>query len=294
MFQLSAFYWSHLNQAEPLKKIVLLLGVMVCFGFTIEAFAEGGVRVVKIQNRVASELVSIVDVAMTDQGSAVVDERTNSLVLVGPKEAIEAGLELIQILDQLPRMLVLSYESKRASDLSNAGINVDWSAESDGIQIGNVDSPSNGSRVVITPMKRRDETNTQLTGSVRVMEGEETRIMTGQSIPIRHAVHELDREYESTTWVTAGSGFWARPRILGDGRIEISLRPIESSVDEEGSVSFSSAITTVIVRPGEVVTVGTLSSATVDVSKDAWGGVEHGQGQQEWVVLLTAEIEGNL
>ena len=57
------------------------------------ARAEGpAVEVYKVANRTAAELLPLAETAMAGEGSAALDAGTNSIVLLGPRSAVERTL----------------------------------------------------------------------------------------------------------------------------------------------------------------------------------------------------------
>ena len=107
------------------------------------------VRVYEVRHRTAEELLPIAETAMSGEGRAVADRRTNALVLSGTRQAVEGALSLLSSLDVRMRSVVLRYESRSAQELASRGARVRWSAGAGGVRIGNVAWPSGDTGVAV-------------------------------------------------------------------------------------------------------------------------------------------------
>jgi type II secretory pathway component HofQ len=96
---------------------------------------------------------------------------------------------------------------------------------------------------------------------------------------------------ESTSYVAADSGFEASPRILGDGRIELSLRPFDASVARDGSISHSGAQTRIVLESGRTVAIGGILRDAQSDQRSALSGARSSRGRDESLLLVTAEIQ---
>jgi hypothetical protein len=120
-------------------------------------------------------------------------------------------------------------------------------------------------------------------GVVRVLDGEVAHLGAGRSVPVR--------TFESLAVVEAERGFVARPRILGDGRVQIEISPSDATVDPAGRTRFVAGDTTVVVSPGETVAIG-------EIARRAEGRelgtrvLDSQRTRQERVLLLSVEVEG--
>ena len=239
------------------------------------------------RHRPAEELLPLARTALGERGEAMVDRGTGSLVLVAPEGALAEAVELLRRLDRAPRSVVLRYESRRLDQLEARGLRIDWSAGAGDLRVGSVIPPDDARGLRATGFAVGSEREGGLAGVVRVLEGRSGRIATGASAPLtRRSLLDV-----RTDWVTAASGFEARPRILGDGRVQVELRPGEASLDEGGGVRFTSAATTLTLRPGETVAIGSIERGD---RRRLRGGRVTSAGQDERssrVLLLTVQVE---
>lgn len=254
--------------------------------------AAPGDRTVKVydpRHRPAEELLPLARAAIGAEGQALVDRGTNSLLLVGSDAALAETLELLHELDRALRTVVLRYESQRLDSLEARGIRIDWSAGTGDVRIGNAVFPEDRQGVRLRSFAVGTEREGGLAGVVRVLEGQRGRITTGRSVPVtRRSRWDVD-----TTWVTAESGFEARPRILDDGRVQVDLFPSEQSVDRRGELRFLDAATRVTVRPGETVVVGAVDrTSRTRASSGSRTYAADQKARMERVLLLSVRVEG--
>ena len=127
-----------------------------------------------------------------------------------------------------------------------------------------------------------------MTGSVRVLEGEWGRIATGNEILLPIG----SRRYPDAVRVAAESGLEVRPRILGDGRVRLDLRPFQGSLGRGGVVTRSGADTTLIVTPGETAVVGGLGGSRSSQSRSLLSGGGQSQSARQQVLLVTVQVDG--
>ena len=252
------------------------------------ARAEGPtVEVYKAANRTAAELLPLAETAMAGEGSAALDSGTNSIVLLGPRSAVERTVALLRQQDQRRQTVVLRYESKRVEELAAEQIRVEWSVGGGSVRVGNVFFPGGRTGVRVSGGAVRSHGEDALAGILRVMDGEAGHIGSGRSVP----VHSRGVYTSSTTFVAAERGFTARPRILAPDRVQVEIAPTDDSVDDRGRVEFTGASTTVIVKPGETVALGGISRSSDGHSAGSRVITSSERAKDERVLLLTVDIE---
>jgi Flp pilus assembly secretin CpaC len=273
------------------RRLALCVCVLGCLALPAGAQV---MRIYEVRHRTAEELLPLAETAMAGEGRAIADRRTNSIVLSGPRPAVEGALALLGSLDVRPRMVHLRYESRGARALAAQGARVVWSVGSGGLRIGNVVWPGDGGasvRVHDTDARRSG----RLAGELRILDGQSGRIATGTSLPVTTRRVQPGPAgpawTESTHYVSADSGFEARPRVLSDGRIELTLRPFEASVRADGSVSHQGADTVLLLEAGRTLAVGGLLREAQGSSSGALSGGERSDERDESLLLVRAEIE---
>lgn len=259
------------------------------------AHAQSVTRVYAVQNRNADDLLPLAETALGGEGRAVVDRGTNSLVLLGTERAVADAMSVLQQQDRRLRSVVLRYESRSARDLEAAGFDVAWSAGSGPVRIGNVRAPDDLQGAVIRGGARSGERARELSGTLRITEGERGRILTGSAAPVttRSVTPGWGAPVvtESTQWVSAESGFEASVRILGSGQVRVELVPFDASMVRGGAVRSNEAATTVVIEPGSTVAVGGIQRAGASRRVDVPTGARAERSREDLVLLLSAEVD---
>ncbi len=268
--------------SSPLIAIALALGVASL------ALAAPQAEVYRAQHRTADELLPYAEGALGSEGRVVVDAGTNSLVLLSERaDLLRSALALLASQDRALRTVVLEYASQRASELAAAGLRVDWGVAAGGLRIGNLIVPAGDSRVQVAGQAQSARATGSLSGTVRILEGHSGRIAAGESVPITTRA----RRTATTTLVSADSGFEAHARVLGDGRVQLELRPFEAQFQADGRIATSEAATTLVLTPGKTVVIGGIAEAGGAASLDAFAGAQRGSASDERVLSITARVE---
>ena len=270
---------------RALLALSLLAALCVCALAPRDARAEA--RVYRVQHRPAEELAPLVETLLAGRGSVAVDERTNSLVIVGEPEVLAEVVPLVGQQDRPLPSVVVHYRSQRRSDLEAQGVRIAWRVDAGSLQIGNVILPGDDTRVLVRPEARSDERAGELAGSLRLLPGRSGRIATGSLIPFRVG----PPWWEGTELVAVESGFEVTPRLLGDKRVQLELRPFEARPGPGGSVQQFGAETALEVEPGQTVALGGLSRESEGSGRDAFGGVGRERASEERVLLVRVELE---
>jgi type II secretory pathway component HofQ len=271
----------------------LFLFAAVAWALAAPAAAQV-VHVYKARHRTAEELLPLAETAMGAEGRAVADRRTNSLVLTGSREAVQSALSLFAALDVRARTVVLHYEARRTADLASQGARVAWSVDAGSLRVGNVAWPQGGSRVAVHLDESAGQRAGTLAGQLRILDGESGRIATGTRVPVTTRRVQPGRYgpvvRETSQYVSAESGFEARPRVLNDGRVELALVPFDASLRRDGTIAASGAATRLVLEPGRTVAVGGLLR---DARDEQGGGPLSGERRSadESLLLISAEVE---
>ena len=261
-----------------------------CFGallIAVAASAGADVLLYKGKHRQVEELLPIAQTLLSDAGRARVDARTNSLLLVGDAALLAEVERVLVAQDRAPRTVLLRYAEKRVSELGAQGFQIRWSFEGDGYRVGSARPPAGaGSRVAIGVEDSRAERVGDFAGTLRVLEGSTGRIQTGSAAPITLPT----RRGPVTAWSSAVSGFEARPRILGDGRVHLELAPFDARLSR-GAVEHAGASTTLVVSPGGHVVVGGLARETSDSAASPLSGASAARAADERVLVIRVDVE---
>ena len=264
--------------------VVTLALALLCIA--APAHAERATHVYRAKHRPAQELLPIAQAGLGAEGSAVVDRGTNSLVLIGDPAAIEAALALLAAQDQRQRTIVLRYESRSLAELEASGVQIEWSVRTGGVRIGNARLPGGASGLSVRLRERSARETGSFSGQLRLVDGASGRISTGTEIPI--AVRR--RRGVTTELVRAESGFEARARVLGDGRVRVQLLPFETRPGAGGSLDFALAETELELASGETAVIGEIANRTSE-QRGSPASRDDSDVSEERVLLLTATLE---
>jgi len=272
----------------------LVLLFFAALGVALPAAAQV-VQIYQVRSRTAEDLLPIAETAMEGEGRAMADPHTNSIVLSGPRKAVDGALALLGTLDVRARSVVLHYESRSAQELTARGARVAWSTGSGPVRIGNVISPHADTHVAVRVEEGMFQRGGMLGGTLRILDGQSGRIATGTSVPVTARRVQPGPAgpvwTESTTYVSADSGFEASPRILGDGRIELTLRPFDAQVQRDGTIRHSGAETRIVLEPGRSVALGGILRDAQAEQRSTLSGGGTSRASDENLLIVTAEIE---
>ncbi len=274
-----------MRSAASLRWLVLIL-------VSVSSFAAGSARaemeVYHPKYRVAEDLVPMVEAVIGPEGRIAVDGHSGAMVLVGPAEAIAQALELLAIQDRKLRTVLIEHETRTASDLDATGARITWSAGGNSFRVGNVVRPGGGSGASVTLGDRHRRGSGSQVGVVRVLEGEWGRIARGSEVVLPTGSFR----YPDAVRVAAESGLEVRPRILGDGRVRLDLRPFQARLGRGAVVHRSSADTTLVVAPGETAVVGGIGGVETMRSGSAVSGGVQRSGSADRLLLVTVTVDG--
>jgi type II secretory pathway component GspD/PulD (secretin) len=258
------------------------------------AHAADVVRIYRVQHRTAEELLPLAQTAMAGRGSVEADAGSNTLVLAGSSDGVAAALAVLSRVDRPPRSVVLRYESRRLRELEAQGIRVDWGTTAGAVRVGSLASPGGGNGVGVQAAGNTGAQEGDRAGEIRLLEGQSASIVTGEAIPVTtRRVPAPGRSrtlQESTTFVAAESGFDARARVLGDGRIELELRALDSTLQPGPRVARSTSLNTLVVEPGKTVVLGGLYQ-NADARSTSLAASGSSERRDERLLLLTATVE---
>ena len=278
------------RRGGPLLRRPLLVAAVLLFAAVASA---QGVHVYRVKHRTAEELAPLVATAVGADAHVVADRRTNQLVLSGSQRAVASALALLDTLDVRARTVLLHYEARSADELASAGIHVSWRAGGV-LRVGEVSWPSGAAALAIGAETEAARRQSKLQGELRILEGQSGRIASGTSLPIttRRIQRSANGEVvdESTRYVTAESGFEASPRVLGDGRVELALRPFDESARQDGAIEHTGADTVLVLAPGATVALGGIVREESE-QRSAFSGAGGSAASQEALLLVTVEVE---
>jgi hypothetical protein len=250
------------------------------------ALAERRIEVYRPRHRPAAELMPVAEVALGDEGVVALDSGSNALVLAGPPAAVERSLEVLGLQDRARPVVVLHWTSRSEDEIEAAGVRVDWRIEAGDLRVGTPHFPGDeGVRVGV--LGRQEAGTGSFAGTLRLLDGEEGSLGAGEVVPL--AVPR--RHGTDLALVSAESGFRARPRVLGDGRVQVEITPQQASLEPGGRVVFTGAATSVTVKPGEHVALGAVGGNASARGRGVPEAAATQRTHSARVLLLRVEVE---
>ncbi len=249
-----------------MKLAYRLLGLLLL----VSAVQAASITTINLSNRQAAEIIPIIkpmlgsDDAITGQGYKIF-LRSSAQTLAQVKEMIDAldvaakTLQISVFQGSTRGLSALGFSSGIQIESGDAGINIGTSGNQNNNSGGSITySTSNGSGNVnstTTQMRLEDNPIHQ----VRVTEGSEAYIETGEQIPYFSGTHWIvpnsvagGIEYKDVT-----TGFYVLPRIHGD-KVTLQVSPFKNSQAKSrgGNIETQNANTTLTGRIGEWLLIG--------------------------------------
>ncbi|MBT8436925.1 MAG: hypothetical protein KJP11_06105, partial [Gammaproteobacteria bacterium] len=249
-----------------MKPVYKLLGLMLL----ISSVQAGSITTINLTNRQASEIIPIIkpmlgsEDAITGQGYKIF-LRSSAQTLTQVKEMIDAldiaakTLQISVFQGSTGGLSALGISGGIRVESGNAGVAIGSSGNDNGDSGGSITySTGNGSgNINSTTTRMRLEDNP--IHQIRVTEGREAYIETGEQIPY----------FSGTSWIAPGTvtggieykdvttGFYVLPRIQGDN-VTLQVSPFKNSQanSRAGNIETQNANTTLSGRIGEWLLIG--------------------------------------
>jgi hypothetical protein len=271
-------------QASDLRS--LSLGVLTLTLLCAIPPATGQVlETYRVRHRPARELVAVAEAALGDEGRVTLDVRTATLILNGTDAAVRRALSLLEEMDRPLHQLVLTYEVRRLSELEQAGVQIRWKVTGDSVRIGTLPLPIIDLRVALDA--RREDTRRRFRSMLRLLEGRVGYIVTGEALPFIYRNYWGARGVEL---VPAETGFEVEAFVLGDGKVQLDLRPFSGRFEEEGALRYTEAATSLTLSPAETMVVGEVSSQSRGRAVGLQGARTTTAGERE-ILLVSVKID---
>jgi hypothetical protein len=255
--------------------------VFICL---CSALAGGqALEVYRAQHRIAQELVTIAEGAMGNEGQVTLDTRTATLILSGSPGAVQRALAMLEKMDRPLRQLILTHEIRDSRDLEALGVQIGWKFSLGSVRVGTFPLASDGLRVALDARSETRQSTSR--GVLTLLEGSTGLIVTGKAFPFAYEPY-----WGTMTFIPVETGFEATANVLGDGQVQLELRPFSGRVDEGGALRYTSAATSITLSPGETVIYAETSSETHGSNVNLGGGSKDKVREQQ-VLLISVELE---
>ena len=272
------------------------------------ASAAGGMvtEVIPVGFRPVEELVQILRPLVPKPGS--VSGAYGKLVIRTTPENMQEIKDILATLNRAPANLLISVRYSLDEEIkrdlveafgqvsgSNVGISTGNSSGSGrGLVIGAQDGDQQiGVRVDNT----RSVTSDAATQRVRVLEGKEAFIRSGQSVPVSEervivSGNGVTTVQRSTGFRNVGSGFYVRARLSGDGHVNVEVYPQQNRLDAgTGAIAVREASTVVSSPLGRWMEIGGVSGSTQTSSRGIGSAASTESSSQSATYLKVEKLE---
>ena len=242
------------------------------------------IQVFQLNNRPASSTVEAVRMVLGPQGTVVPDDRTQTLIVKDTPEGLSRVQALLERLDQpLPQVRIT--------------VAFSGAAGSSGVAGGAAWDPHTG-RVTVGGGAGQGSASTSGQQQLLVMSGEEGRLVVGRDLVQVQPYWIVARDWglipPGVVFRQVTTGFLVAPRVVGEA-ITLVVTPWFSYLgpDGPGDVRFAEAASTVQLRSGQSVNLG--SSSVQGSSSRSLFGLILGGGSADRAeagsMSITARIE---
>lgn len=242
------------------------------------------VRVFQLNNRPALSTVEAVRLALSPAGSVVPDERTETLIVRDTPEALARVQALLERMDVPAPQVRITVGFSGAAASSGLGGGAAWDPNTGHVSVGGGAGQGSAS--------------TSGRQNLLVMSGEEARLVVGRDLvhvqPYWTYATNSGLIPPGVVFRQVTTGFVVEPRVVGDA-ITLVLTPWFSYLGPEGpgDVRFSEAASTVRLRDGETIQLGS-GTVSGSSSQSLFGlilGGGAGQRSESGSMTVTARIQ---
>lgn len=280
---------------ETLPRTSVLAGVLIVLvaGLIVGTAALAqALEIVELRHRLADDVIPVIQ-PLVEPGGALTGSDNKLFLRASPANIAEIR-RVVAAIDQAPRQLLITVGqgTVRGSEATNVR---------GGVTIGNDDSqvgvnrpPGVPSGAEVQASSASRQVAIRNVSSVQTLEGSETLIAVGNSVPI--TTRSVSPGWagtvvqESTIYREVATGFYATPRITGD-RVVLEISPrqqryrVGSPAKGGGVIETSGATTTISGRLGEWIELGAVrdSSASSTGGLLVWGRHTDNSEYSAWV-----------
>jgi hypothetical protein len=248
-------------------------------------------QVIELRHRLADEIIPIVT-PLLEPGGALTGADRQLLVRTSPANFAQIQAAVAAI-DRELRQLRITVGQGTISSEDTAEVRGSATIGDDDVRVGVNRPPGSSSGAEVQARMRSLDSNLHDISTVQTLEGSETFIFVGRSVPIRSTEVLPGRHgpvvQRSTTFEDVASGFCGTARLNGDTVVlEISPRQQRYATERNGVVESRGMTSTVTGRLGEWMELGAVSQTDSDASTGilVWG---RRTGQSEYAAWVRVE-----
>lgn len=262
---------------------------IVCLALVVPVQARAQeLQVIELRHRLANDVIPVIQ-PLVEPGGVVTG--SDQFLFVRTSTAnFEQLRQAVAALDRAPRQLLITVGQGTVRDVATTDVRGSATIGDGDVQVGINRPPGAESGAQVTARASTQQANLSNVSSVRALEGSETFISVGQSVPIESTqvwsgpngpVVQQTVEHRDVT-----SGFYATPRVSGDRvTLEISPRQQRLSNTNRGTVQTAGSTSTVSARLGEWFQLGAVRETSSGSTGGllTWGRDSGSGGYSTWV-----------
>ncbi|MFK7815008.1 MAG: hypothetical protein AB8B92_01615 [Gammaproteobacteria bacterium] len=264
----------YLKKSAPIYIWALLIINLIFLPSTSFADQNDPLQIIDLKNRPADEIIPVIK-PMLKPNDAITGTGFQ-LFLRTDAKTLEEVTRLLQVMDKAPRNLVIKVRNNLDSESKSTDFNTSGNYEiGDDVQVVVGDRPPKDKGTKVRINSNRSSTDRDTEHMIRVIEGGQAFITAGEIRPYEHRTiikHSYGVSiYDSVDYQDVTSGFYVTPRLTGNGKVSLQVKPHYRTVNEEnaGTIDVQESDTTVETKLGEWVKIGGID--TDAKSKD--GGI---------------------
>ena len=278
---------NHAGRNGVAPRIAVAALALICFAVTNGARVRAQeLEIIDLSYRLADELLPILRPLVEPGG--VLTGTDDVLFLRASPENVAQIRAAVATLDRAPRQLLITVGQGNVRDLDTARVEGAATIGGDDVQVGVNRPPATETGAEVHARARRQQADLDNMSSVRVLEGTETWIAAGRSVPLTETWVRPDGiVQQSTTWRDVDTGFYATARISED-RVILEISSRQQRYRAAGrEVATQGATTTVTAPLGEWFELGAVAQAG-STSADGllvWSRREDSSQYSVWVKI---------
>jgi len=258
--------------------------VMLLFAPVLMTVRAQELQVIELDFRLAQDLIPILE-PLLEPGGVLTGTDDVLFVRTSP-ENFEQIRTAVATLDRAPKQLMITVGQGTVRDVDASRVEGSATVGDGDVQVGVNRPPGSATGAEVTARSRRQEADLHNVSSVRVLEGQETYIAAGLSVPLTETTVQRPGGVvqQTTSYRDVSTGFYATARVSGRSVIlEISSRQ-QQYRPSRGVVATEGATTTVTGTLGEWFELGAVDQSGSSSSGGllVWGQRSEATGYSVW------------
>lgn len=228
---------------------------LLAFSMTLHAATE----VIPLKFRMAEDMMPIAESVVGGEGK--VTAYGNQLIVNAPRAVIDELRTVLDQLDEEPRRLLISVDSRNDTLEDRGGYRVDGTVGIGDAEV-RVGQGERGGRDQVRIDRRSTMTRGSGVQQVQATEGYPALIQVGQSVPlVTSGTDEYGRPYQQTHYRDVTRGFYATATVHGD-RVQVTITSQQDRLGgHSGTIDIQETSTRVSGRLGEWITLGAIDES---------------------------------